>query len=143
MRLVDVNVLVTAFRGSAPGHKVCRDLVEDLVNGPLPYGVSELVLSGFLRVSTHPRIFDPPAPMSAALAFADAYRAGDAAVVVAPGPRHWPIFSALCLSARTKGNLVPDAYLAALAIESGCEWISADRDFARFPGLRWTEIDLG
>jgi toxin-antitoxin system PIN domain toxin len=143
MRLVDVNVLVTAFRDSAPGHKVCRDLVEELVNGPLPYGVSELVLSGFLRVATHPRVFDPPAPLPAALAFADAYRGGEAAVVVAPGPRHWSIFTALCRSARVKGGLVPDAYLAALAIESGCEWLSADRDFGRFPDLRWTLVDLG
>ncbi|HST63732.1 MAG TPA: type II toxin-antitoxin system VapC family toxin [Mycobacteriales bacterium] len=143
MRLADVNILVTAFRDSAPGHKVCRDLVEEMVNGTLPYGVSELVLSGFLRVATHPRVFDPPAPLSAALAFADAYRSGQAAVMVSPGPRHWPIFTALCRSARAKGGLVPDAYLAALAIESGCEWVSADRDFARFPDLRWTAVDLG
>jgi toxin-antitoxin system PIN domain toxin len=142
MRLVDVNVLVTAFRDTAPGHQVCRDLVADLVDGPLPYGVSDLVLSGFLRMATHPRIFDPPAPVDAALAFADAYRGSAAAVVITPGPRHWPIFSALCRSARAKGNLVPDAYLAALAIESGCEWVTADRGFARFPDLRWTWIDL-
>jgi uncharacterized protein len=143
MRLVDVNVLVTAFRDDAPGHKTCRDLVGDMVDGSLPYGVSELVLSGFLRVATHPRVFDPPAPPADALAFTDAYRAGDLAVVIAPGPRHWPIFSALCRTARAKGNLVPDAYLAALAIESGCEWVTADRDFARFPDLRWTWVDLG
>jgi toxin-antitoxin system PIN domain toxin len=142
MRLVDVNVLVAAFRDAAPGHTVCRDLVMEMVDGPLPYGVSELVLSGFLRVATHPRVFDPPAPLKSALAFADAYRGGDAAVVITPGRRHWPIFSALCRSARAKGNLVPDAYLAALAIESGCEWVSADRDYGRFPDLRWTLIDL-
>jgi uncharacterized protein len=137
MRLVDVNVLVAAFRDDATGHKVCRGLVEEMVYGPLPYGVSDLVLSGFLRVATHPRVFDPPAPLGEAMAFAQAYRSSDAAVVIAPGPRHWPIFSSLCRAARAKGNLVPDAYLAALAIEHGCEWISADRDFARFPGLRW------
>jgi uncharacterized protein len=142
MRLVDVNILVAAFRDDSPGHKVCRDLVQDMVDGPLPYGVSDLVLSGFLRVATHPRVFDPPAPLTAALAFADAYRGGDAAVVIGPGPRHWPIFSALCRSAKAKGNLVPDAHLAALAIESGCEWVTADRDFGRFPDLRWTLIDL-
>jgi uncharacterized protein len=142
MRLVDVNVLVTAFRDAAPGHQVCRDLVADLVGGPLPYGVSDLVLSGFLRVATHPRVFDPPAPVEAALAFADAYRGSAAAVVIAPGPRHWSIFSGLCRSVRAKGHLVPDAYLAALAIESGCEWVTADRGFARFPDLRWTWIDL-
>jgi toxin-antitoxin system PIN domain toxin len=140
MQLVDVNVLVTAFRDDAPGHKTCRGLVEAMVDSSLPYGVSDLVLSGFVRVATHPRVFDPPAPVEDALAFAVAYRTG--AVPIAPGPRHWPIFTALCRSARAKGNLVPDAYFAALAIESGCEWITADRDFARFPDLRWTLLDL-
>ena len=54
-----------------------------------------------------------------------------------PGPRHWEIFIRLCRAARVNGNLVPDAYLAALAIESGSEWITTDRDYSRFPGLRW------
>lgn len=56
---------------------------------------------------------------------------------MSPGERHWEIFTRLCRSARARGNLVPDAYLAALAIESGTEWITTDRDYARFPGLRW------
>jgi toxin-antitoxin system PIN domain toxin len=142
MRLVDVNILVTAFRDDAPGHKVCRDLVVEMLDGPLPYGVSDIVLSGFLRVATHPRVFYPPAPLEEALAFADVYRFSPGAVPIAPGPRHWSIFSRLCSAARAKGNLVPDAYLAALAIESSCEWITADRDFGRFPDLRWTLVDL-
>lgn len=53
------------------------------------------------------------------------------------GPRHWGIFRALCADAGAKGNLVPDAYLAAMAIESGCEWVTTDRDFSRFSGLHW------
>jgi uncharacterized protein len=56
---------------------------------------------------------------------------------VEPGPRHWQIFKRLCIETGVKGNLVPDAHLAALAIESGCEWMSTDRDFSRFKGLRW------
>jgi toxin-antitoxin system PIN domain toxin len=72
-----------------------------------------------------------------ALAFADALRAQPNAVVVAPGDRHWGIFRQLCIGAGAKGNLVADAYLAALAIESGSEWITTDRDFSRFAGLRW------
>ncbi len=58
-------------------------------------------------------------------------------MVVSPGERHWEIFSRLCRQTGVKGNLVPDAYLAALAIESGSEWITTDRDYVRFPGLRW------
>jgi predicted nucleic acid-binding protein len=58
-------------------------------------------------------------------------------VVLTPGDRHWQIFSDLCRTSHAKGNLVADAYHTALAIEHGCEWITADRDFARFKGLRW------
>jgi len=102
-----------------------------------PVGVSELVLSGFVRVATHPRIFSPPAPVDQTLAFANALRALPNAVILAPGPRHWEIFERLCVAGGAKGNLVADAYLAALAIETGSEWITSDRDFSRFPGLRW------
>lgn len=80
--------------------------------------------------------FDPPAPLESALAFASAVRDRPNAVPVSPGPRHWPIFLDLCREVGASGNLVPDAWLAALAIEQGCEFVTTDRDFARFPGLR-------
>ena len=95
------------------------------------------MLSGFLRVVTNPRVFGQPTPMEAALDFAGLVRSQPNHVPVEPGQRHWDIFTGLCRSAGVKGNLVPDAYLAALAIESGSEWITTDRDFSRFPGLRW------
>jgi toxin-antitoxin system PIN domain toxin len=101
-----------------------------------PVAVSELVLSGFIRVVTHPRVFDPPDTVEAALVFTDAVRSQPTAIPVAPGDRHWTIFERLCLAAGVKGNLVPDAYLAALAIETGSELITTDRDFTRFAGLR-------
>ncbi|MEJ7803133.1 MAG: PIN domain-containing protein, partial [Candidatus Limnocylindria bacterium] len=72
-----------------------------------------------------------------ALKFTDALRSQPTATVLAPGPRHWQIFGRLCREAGAKGNLVADAYHAALAIESGSEWITTDRDFSRFAGLRW------
>ena len=59
-------------------------------------------------------------------------------VLMAAGPRHWSIFTRLCRNSVAQGNLIPDAYLAALAIESGSEWITTDRDFGRFAGLRWS-----
>ena len=90
-----------------------------------------------MRVATHPRIFSPPAPVGRAFAFATALRSQPNAVNINPGPRHWEIFERLCVATDAKGNLVADAYLAALAIESGSEWITTDRDFTRFPGLRW------
>jgi len=101
------------------------------------YAYSELVLSGFVRVVTHPRIFRTPSPLEQALELASIIRDQTNAVVVGPGPRHWSIFERLCRDVGARGNLVPDAYLAALAIEHGCEWVTLDRDYARFPGLRW------
>lgn len=90
-----------------------------------------------IRIATNPRVFTHPAPIGAALGFAGALRDHPQAVPITPGPRHWEIFSGLCGAAAVKGNLVADAYLAALAIESGSEWITTDRDFSRFPGLHW------
>lgn len=137
MVLPDVNVLVYAHREDSSLHAGCRRWLEEVVNGDEAYGLSELVLSGFLRVATHPRAFAKPSPLELALEFTGQLRDRPNCVPVAPGPRHWQIFRGLCTGARVKGNLVPDAYLAAMAIESGCEWITTDRDFSRFKGLRW------
>lgn len=137
MILMDVNVLVHAFREEAPRHDEYFAWVMERVRSPEAFGLSEIVLSGALRVLTHPRVFNPTTPMDRALEFAEALRSQPNCVPIAPGARHWEIFRDLCTRAGAKGNLVADAYLAALAIEHGCEWITTDRDFARFPGLRW------
>ena len=137
MRLLDVNVLLYAFRDAAPDHAKYRSWLESAVTADEPLGVSELVLSSFVRIATHPRVFDPPATVNQALGFANALRSAPNAVTVAPGSRHWSLFEQLCRRGDARGNLVSDAYLAALAVESGCELVTTDRDFARFPGLRW------
>jgi uncharacterized protein len=135
--LPDVNILVHAHRSDSAHHAVCRTWLESVLASDQAYGMSELVLSGFVRVVTHPKIFSPPSSIEAALAFASEVLSPEHAVPVVPGPRHWEIFSKLCRDADARGNLVADAYLAALAIESGSEWFSTDGDFARFPGLKW------
>ena len=132
-----MNVLVYAFRDAVPDHARYRDWLAAAVASDEPFGISELVLSGFMRVTTHPRIFSPPTPIERAVEFVHALKAQPNAVVVSPGLRHWEIFERMCIAAGARGNLVADAYLAALAIESGSEWITTDRDFSRFPGLRW------
>jgi toxin-antitoxin system PIN domain toxin len=137
MRLVDVNVLVYAHRLHASRHQDYAAWLRGLLAGQEPYGMSGLVLSGFLRVVTNPMVFRRPTPLETALEFAEILRTPPNCVLVEPGQRHWDIFTGLCRTAGVKGNLVPDAYLAALAIESGSEWITTDRDFSRFPGLRW------
>lgn len=118
-------------------HAAYREWLEGAIDTDEAFGVSELVLSGFVRVVTHPRVLSPPEPVESALAFANGVRAAPNAVPVAPGDRHWSIFERLCRESAARGSLVPDAYLAALAIESGSEWITTDRDYARFLGLRW------
>jgi hypothetical protein len=135
--LFDVNVLVYAFRRDAPDHRRYHRFLEDCIRSDQAFGVSDLVLSGFLRVVTHPRVFNPPTPLEPALKFIQDLRRQPNYLEVRPGPRHWEVFANLCRKVSAKGNLIPDAYLAALAIESGSEWITADRDFSRFPGLRW------
>ncbi|MFC5381352.1 TA system VapC family ribonuclease toxin [Aquipuribacter nitratireducens] len=137
MILPDVNVLVRALRSDAPDHARYRHWLEETASGPAPFGLADIVLSGVLRVLTHPRVFSPPTPSEHVLEELGRLRALPTCVVVAPGPRHWDLFTRLCRDAGARGNLVPDAYLAALAVESGSEWVTTDRDFARFPGLRW------
>ena len=137
MQLVDVNVLVYAHREDTPDHRRYREWLETWLDSDAAFGISDVVLSGFLRVVTHPRVFNRPTPIDLALKFAEAIRSRPNCVPVAPGARHWEIFVRLCAEAGVKGNLVPDAYLAALAIESGSEWISTDRDYSRFPRLKW------
>lgn len=137
MILPDVNVLVYAFRSDAENHSAYRAWLEDIVNGEQAYGMSPQVLASVIRITTHPRVFAHPDPLADVLAFVTVLLDQPHCQIIEPGRRHWGIFSALCHKANAYGNLVQDAWLAALAIESGCEWITNDRDFARFTGLRW------
>ena len=137
MILFDVNVLVYAYRDACPQHQLYRARLEETINNDEPFGVSDLVLSGFLRIVTNPRVFSPPTPIQDAVGFVRSLRSAPNFLAINPGARHWDIFLQLCLRVGAKGNLVPDAYLAAIAIEAGADWLSSDRDYSRFPGLRW------
>jgi hypothetical protein len=137
MRCVDVNVLVYAHRPESPSHAGHREWLDQARRGVEPLGLSSVVASGFLRVVTHPRIFKEPTPLDIALDFLEVLHASPAVVPVMPGDRHWQIFTDLCRRLDARGNLVPDAFLAAIAIEQGATWVSTDRGFAGFPGLHW------
>src|ERR1017187_848845 len=136
MTLCDVNVLVYAHRPESRDHRQAHAGLRPALEADEAYGVSELVLASVVRLVTNPRIFSEPTPMDLALEFANDIRTPAHAVQVSPGARHWEIFSRLCRDARVKGGIVTDAYLAAMAIESGCEWITLDGDFARFEELK-------
>ena len=135
MRLPDVNVLIYAHREDAPEHERYAAWLRRLTEADEPFALSEVALAGFLRIVTNGKIFDPPTPMDTALAFCQRLIDWPRAVLIAPSPQHWDIFAGLCTG--IQGALVSDAYLAALAIEHGCELVTTDGDFARFPGLRW------
>lgn len=136
MMLLDTNVLIYAHRRDARRHEEYREWLEALIDGPQPYAVSDHALMGMIRIVTNPRIYRQPAMLEEALAFADQYRNQPHAMVVAPGTRFWPIFRSLCDAVGARGRLISDAYLAALAIEHGCELVTTDADFDKFPGLR-------
>ena len=136
MQSPDVNILVNAFREDAVHHERCRAWLNDALAGRERVGLSELVLSGVLRVLTHTKIFHPPTPSGAALEFVDALLAQPGSTTLRPGDGHWRIFRGMAVALQLTGNRLPDAYHAALAIEHGCEWVTLDRGFAIYPGLR-------
>ena len=137
MITIDVNVLVYAFDADAPEHERYRAWLAGALSGDEPVGILDQVLAAFVRVATHPRILVRPAPLEAALAFATAVRSAPAVLPAGPDERYWSVFDRLCRAAGAKGNLVADAALAASAIVAGAELVTTDRDFPRFPGLRW------
>jgi hypothetical protein len=136
MLLPDVNVYLYAMREESPDHGAYREWLEDRLGGVEPVGVSELVLSAFLRIVTNHRVYNEPTALTTAIEFCRVVLDAPAAVPVRPGLRHWPIFLDLCHRSGARANQVPDAYLAALALESGATMITADQGMHRYAGLR-------
>lgn len=137
MILADVNVLIYAFRADVPQHRLCRAWIESVILGSSRFAVSPLALAAVVRITTNPRSYATPSGIEEAFAFCDNLLSQPHCEIVEAGERHWSIFQRLCKETRTTGRHVTDAWYAALAIEHGCEWITLDRDFARFPGLKW------
>lgn len=137
MILLDVNVLVYAHREDRPQYADINPWLTTMLNSGASFGVPDIVFSGFLRIVTHPGAFDEPTPLEDAVAFAEDVRGAPNHFPLKPGPGHWRLFVDLCRATDARGNRVPDAFLAALAIETGSEWITTDRGFARYRGLRW------
>jgi len=135
--MADVNVLIYAHRREPPDHPAYARWLVGVAQGEEPFALSELVSTGFVRIVTNPRIFQPATARGVALAFIANLRNRPNCRPLRPGPDNWRIFETLCEQADAHGKLIADAYHAALAIEHGCEWVTNDADFARFPGLRW------
>jgi toxin-antitoxin system PIN domain toxin len=137
MILPDVNVLIYAFRADVPQHALCSSWLRGVVTGDGQFGVSPLALAAVVRVTTNPRTYPNASTLEEAFGFCKDILGQPNCQIVEPGPRHFDILKRLCIETKTRGGRVTDAWYAALAIEWGCELITLDRDFARFPGLKW------
>jgi toxin-antitoxin system PIN domain toxin len=137
MILPDVNVLIYAFRTDVPQNALCNRWLTNIVASDTRFGISPLALAAVIRVTTDRRIYSTPSSLPDVYRFADYLLGQPNCQIVEPGQRHWSIFMRLCIETDTRGPRVSDAWYAALAIEWGCEWITFDRDYARFRGLKW------
>jgi uncharacterized protein len=137
--LPDVNVLALAHRRDQDEHDAVRSWLEDEVNSESPFALADLAVSGFLRIVTNPRIYERPTTLATALDFIDGLVEQPTCVPVSAGPNHWPILRRLLVAADARANLVPDAHLAAIAIENGATIATRDRGFARFGDVRWLD----
>ena len=133
----DVDVLVYGHREGLHQHPAAAAWLTDLATSPRAFAMSEMVVAGFVRVVTSPRVFSSPSTIDEALAFVEELIARPTCRLMRPGPRHLAIFTGLCREHRATGALAADAYHAALAIEHGCTWVTYDTDFARFTALDW------
>jgi toxin-antitoxin system PIN domain toxin len=137
--LLDVNVLVYACRKDASRHAEFRRWLLTVLGGTEPVGIASETLAAVVRIVTSDRIWKEPLRTADALAFCDAVRAAPATMLIEAGEGHWELFRAMCRDGDARGNLVADARLAALALEQGSVLMTTDRDFARFPRLRWRD----
>ena len=137
MILVDANLLVSAHVSSTPQHGAAREWLDDKINGTSRVGLPWQSLLAFARLVSNPRIFEKPETIAAAWVQVESWLDCPNVWIPAPAERHRTVLSALLPSTYGRANLIPDAHLAAIAIEHGLTLYSTDGDFARFPDLSW------
>ncbi len=137
MILPDVTVLVLAHRADQHDHRRMLGWLESEVNSGRPFVLADVVVSGVLRIITNPKIYRHPTTLEKAIAFVDGLFAQPTCLPLAAGDRHWRILRGLLVDADARGNVVPDAHIAAIALEHGATVATRDRGFARFERLPW------
>ncbi len=137
MNLIDANILLYAYNQSSALHKRARSWLEAVLSGTEPVGLAWVTITAFLRITTNPRIFERPLSASEAVGVISDWLSVPVITVLSPGERHWDILRRLITEGQTHGPLIMDAHLAALAMEHGFVVCTTDRDFARFPDLRF------
>ena len=138
MILVDANLLLYAYHPQSAQHEASSRWLEGALSGTDLVRFAWVTLWAFLRIGTNPRVFERPLTISEAEAAVSSWLAQPAAGILEPGEEHWAVLKTLLREGQATGPLVMDAPLAALAIEHGAVLCTTDRDFARFPGLKWT-----
>lgn len=137
MIAIDTNVLIYAHRSETRRHGEALVKLTELAEGDVPWALPVFCLAEFVRVVTHLRVFTPPSDLIAALDFLDHLLESPAARLLLPGPNYRSVFRKTCEAGEIRGNLVFDAQIAAACLEHGVrDLITADRDFARFAGLK-------
>jgi uncharacterized protein len=136
--LIDANLLLYAVHKRATQHEAAAAWLTEQLNGPRRVGLSWQSLGAFLRISTHPRAFERPLEPAVAWERVTDWLAAPATWIPGPGPDHAQLLGELVVRHDARGNLLPDAMLASLALEHGLTVCSTDTDFARFTEVRWT-----
>lgn len=137
MIVIDANILLYAYDSSAAHHKKARAWIEDVFSGAEPVGLPWQTVGAFLRIMTNPRLPGERFSLDEAVKVVDRWLEQPNIRLLAPGDDHWPLLRRTIVEGQAPGALISDAQLAALTIEYGGVLHTTDRDFARFPGLRW------
>jgi|SRR5208282_1673514 len=137
MILIDANLLLYAYDHFSPHHQAARDWLESTLSEPEPVGLAWMTLLAFTRIGTSPRPLENPLSVSEAAAIVATWLERPMVTLLDPGETHWETLRDLMAKGQAHGPLIMDAHLAALAIEHGATLATTDRDFARFPGLKF------
>lgn len=137
MILVDANILLYAEDQLSPHHAAARTWWDAQLSGASPVCLCWTVLGAFIRIATNARVYDRPLSLEQALARVQSWMDQPCVRIVHSTERHWTVFRKMLSEGQATANLVTDAHLAAMALEHGCDLLSTDSDFSRFPGIRW------
>lgn len=138
MTVLDANLLLYAYDSASPQHAKARDWIERVFSGAVPVGLPWQTISAFLRIMTNARLPGERFTLDEAVQVVESWLEQPNVRLLAPGDDHWQLFRQAMVEGQAAGPLVSDAHLAALTVEYGGVLHTTDRDFARFPGLRWT-----
>lgn len=137
MIVLDANLLLYAYDSGSLHHEKARSWVERVFSEPAPIGLPWQTVCAFLKITTNPRLSGDRFSVEEAIDIVDRWLEQPNMRLLAPGERHWPLLRKTALDSQAQGPLITDAELAALTVEWGGVLYTTDRDFTRFPALRW------